>query len=312
MGPRCPAVGVRWAVHTVTPLVLDTCASTVLMSAEESLKVFRKMTRGICYGRFRSRVSRVAIAVTSATVFLSLSTGAGVPQQPTSDGQQRSDAANCGVPLKVRTGGWLCIDLAASKALLEQQAASRAKAAGRATIEKSSASFCVTTGCWDVVSVTQADYSSVGNYGYGRTVLGTATFSFTDKTSGNSTISYPNNWKASGTTYGVVMRVERLTMASSQSGTWMVPRLVRTGTKTGTINAGVGTSLSKQQWTATQTKGTMWRDVNWSVPDYPGRWYVMAKSNVFRATFSGSTNLGLRFSSDSDLPTGAANAGYNP
>jgi hypothetical protein len=134
---------------------------------------------------------------------------------------------------------------------------------------------------------------------------------FTDKLSGKQgTLSTIFNWHGSTATSGIVLRLERLNMPTvSDTGDWLSPRKTKATTPTGLKAAGTGASMPSTTWQAMQRQGTMWRDVNWSVPNYPGRWYQMAKSVVF---FQRGDDLGLNFYSDETTPGQPANAGWNP
>lgn len=259
----------------------------------------------------RAGAAATSIALLAAGAAVTVSTGAAAGDTTPAP---KSNAENCAAPVSARAGGRLCINIEASRKLMGENAVKRANAQGKlgapAKAQALADGVCSVAGCWDAWATYAADFSGIGSHGYGQTPLGETHMNFTDRLSGYKTTSYPYTWSATGATSGVYQTLERLYMATvTSNGTWLDPRLLRVTPKSGLKAAGVSASMPSTSWYRDQRQGTMWRDVNWNVPGYPGRWYQMVKSVVFYRAGDGT---GLKFYTSDALPSNPANAGWNP
>jgi len=227
-------------------------------------------------------------------------------------------AGQCAKPLAERTGGWSCPKETAAtpaESLRKLQAElGKDKVSDADIAEVAAASgWCTVEGCWTQVDAYRTSFSlSSGAYGYGRTPLGTMSFSFKTVTAGTKFTVYSASFKTNsrGNRQGWINREILYLSAAYPGGNSQSPRQFSVYSDPDNIqSAGVWLTAPDKSWYQTVQQPTAAVEVGWHDPSsaYPGEWYVYAKSIKYkRQTNSTYTTQGT------SVPSDEAGAGWQP
>jgi hypothetical protein len=203
-----------------------------------------------------------------------------------------SGSEQCGTPLAQRVGRWLCLDTPAS-----------AKKFGPA-----GTGFCDGWACRYRYDDFEADVEVAGNWGWGDQQLGTMQGYADFQLAGAQTTSKPVQYTNTAYTTEVVFSGNLLNAAPGVAGDPV------DGTFS-VYNAGDVVAGGSTSWLPNGYKSydnTMWdhsQVIEWafSAPDYPGYWYLYAKSTCTHT----DDKVIYRFDGVDQVPADPDGAGWN-
>ena len=218
----------------------------------------------------------------------------------------------CSLPLDQRTGAWVCDDETVG-GTTQSTAAAQANMASPG-VQAQSAGASVTAldencprvnACWRQYSVTDSDFLGSGTYGYGKTKLGNALFTFEVKTNGAQSVSKPLYFYSTRGTKTVTMEAERLYTSTAQpAGKPVKPSTYSLYGPISNVSANTRVNWSPngfKSYENTTAWMTVVHQVTWTDPssNFPGRWYYFAKSIKAKRQSSGA----YYFQGSHSLPT---------
>lgn len=236
------------------------------------------------------RVMTVALTVAAVitTTFLTTGTAGAAPSQqqqprPVAGAQiAASGQSQCAKPLAQRTGRWMCLADQAAQARAYSTYAHRAARPGMAPAQTG---YCTARGCWDRYSAVASDFFTTGYYGWGNRPLGSAEMYYEVKLKGGQSISKPVEFTATTAVSSLVFEGERLYYSPAHpegngvnhgaSRAFTVPKAYPAGETAQWLPRGY------KAYENTVHVGGVVHEWTWTLHDYPGSWYLYAKSIKF-------------------------------
>ena len=206
-------------------------------------------------------------------------------------------------PLSARTGNWMCMDSAA------EQREHYARASPSAASISDDPGTCTVQGCWHSYATTWSDYVGAGSFGYGDTVLGDADTYFDLNLNGSQSISKPVRFMPSVGVSSVIMEGERLYYSSAQPTGKPVSPSTYSFYQTGAIGpyqAALWSPNGYKGYENTVSTGGVVHQWTWTMAEFPGSWWVFAKSVRFHKRGNIYEN-----GASSDIPNPPGEAGYH-
>jgi hypothetical protein len=204
-------------------------------------------------------------------------------------------SGSCGVALSKRTGHWACLTSDASASAIPQEQ-------GKCLVD---------AGCWYVLSSTSSEYETTGYYGYGDKRLGVAKLFFNVILRGYQSVSKVR-FESTGAVSSLFMTGERLYWDKAN------PECHEDSPSTFKfIDFGPVRADKQEQWpgdgyVASQSTvhvASVLHGWTWTVADYPGTWYIYAKSVKFLLD---EKDRGYRYESVEHLCALPVTAGWSP
>jgi hypothetical protein len=249
----------------------------------------------------------------AATVFTS---GAASAAQPHNHGYSAyvqiavSGQSQCAKPVAQRTGRWMC--LAGQQAQVRSYRAYRAARPAMAPAD--TGGTCTAQGCWDVYSTTDSDFFTTGYYGFGGTPLGSAEMYYEVKLNGAQSISKPVQFTATTAVSSLVFEGERLYYSPAHpEGNGVNGGASMSFTAPKPYAAGVTAQWLPNGYKAYENTvhvGGVVHQWTWTLYDYPGSWYLFAKSVKFDR--HPSSAVIYQFGSPTYLGKDPVGAGWQP
>ncbi len=219
----------------------------------------------------------------------------------------------CSVPVDSRTGAWTCPDTtptSAARAARAARAALGKKLVSAADVAAAGTGWCTIDGCWTKIDSATNTFDGSVTYGYGGTMLGTGRLHFKIVAKGSNIKAYPLWFSASRGTTNIIISTEDLYVSSARpEGNHQDP-ILYAQKSWGSAAGGVSTQWPSpgKSWTngvayVTVANEAQWQDYS---SQYPGTWYMWAKSIKLARQSSGAYNSQC----DSCVPQDPAGSGW--
>ncbi len=190
-----------------------------------------------------------------------------------------SGQGQCAKPVAQRTGPWMC----PSSPAVQAGTYDKFRATGAPAAE--GGGTCTTQGCWNVYSTTDSDFSTTGSYGWGDQKLGTAEMYFQVRLKGAQSISKPVRFQATTAVSSLVFEGERLYYSAAHpEGVGVDGGRTMSFTSPKAYPADAVALWEPNGYKAyenTVQVGGVVHQRTWTLFDYPGSWYLWAKSVKF-------------------------------
>lgn len=188
-----------------------------------------------------------------------------------------SGQAQCAKPVARRSGPWMC----PSSPAVQARTYDEFRVADTPAEEGGT---CNAQGCWNVYSTTESDFSTTGSYGW-EDQLGTAKMYFELRLKGAQSISKPVRFQATTAVSSLVFEGERLYYSAAHPE----GNGVEDGRTMSFTSPKAHPADAVAQWEPNGYKayentvqvGGVVHQWTWTLYDYPGSWYLWAKSVKF-------------------------------
>jgi len=167
----------------------------------------------------------------------------------------------------------------------------------------------LTSGCYNQYSITSADYSESGDWGWADTTLGSNEFYVDWSLNGAQNTAKPVTYYNSVATKNILFEGDLLQGGANRPGT-------EVGGKWSTYKVSSLPAWTNAYWDPNGYKSydtsyacySQLVGVTWSYANYAGYWYVSAKSIIYCKSHN---TAGYEFQGVNVLPSSPTNAGYN-
>lgn len=207
-------------------------------------------------------------------------------------------ATQCAKTVNQRSGPWLCIN---------EEGSRTAMAAGVSHLNPI-VTDCITSGCWDLVDTTHAEFYGNYVYGQGGTVLGSGTDYIKWTLTGASETQNPARFTNSRATTQSDFDGSLSNGAVGVANGGSVKSYCNEG-RLGIQGAGISRSWPNGGCTlydSTSYNHNMVAEMSWFTNGYEGRWYIFTRSPVSHA----NDKANFRFTSADALPGNPTGSGW--